>query len=187
MAKLPPTDRTRIWNSFFQLAWAEAKCLFEAKNGCTSPSIFAPRGGMLADEQRRVLATLVFCTLAVEARANHLIQKLLDDKRISEAEAEAAQRIPTEQKWFLLPKLAGRRRRLRADAGPHQSIKEICARRNALVHVDFGKLSDQLPNAGKTLSLFNGFIEAMEDMNVLLRDARQPRKRVVRLGKFACR
>ncbi len=186
MARLTPANRTRIWNSFFHLAWTEAKCLFEAKNRCQSIGTFAPRGGMLSQEQQAVLATLVFCTLSVEARANHLIEKLVDDNRISEAEADAARRVATEQKWFLLPKLAGRRRRLRADAGPHQSVKEICTRRNALVHVDFVRLSDQLPDAGKMLSLFNGFVHAMEDMNVLLRDARRLRKRVTRLGKFAC-
>jgi hypothetical protein len=187
MATLRPAERTRIWNGFFQLAWTEAKCLFEVKNACHSRGTFAPRGGTLNEEQRRVLGTLVFCTLAIEARANHLIQKLLDDRRISEAEADAAQRIATEQKWFILPKLAGRRRRLRADAGPHQSIKEICTRRNALVHVDFARLSNQLPDPGKMLSLFNGFVQAIEDMNVLLGDARRPRKRVMRLGRFACR
>ena len=129
---------------------------------------------------------MAFCTLAIEARANHLIDKLLDDNRISRAESVAAQRIAPEQKWFLLPKLAGRRRRLPDNAGPHQAVKEICTRRNALVHVDFGKLSEQLPAPRKMLSLFRGFVQAMEDMNVLMRDTRGPRKRVTRLAEFKC-
>ena len=65
-------------------------------------------------------------------------------------------------------------------------MKQICARRNALVHVHFGKLSKQLPTPGEMLALFKGFVEAIEDMNVLLRDARRPRKRVTRLTQFEC-
>lgn len=184
MLKAP--DRVRLWNSFFHLAWQNAKGLFEIWKSCTSSATFTPKGGMLNDEERATLATVAFCTLAIEARANHCIQKLLEDHRITERECEAAQRLSPEAKWFLLPKLAGRRRALRSDRGPHQAVSQICSLRNDLVHVKFDKLSKQLPQPGTMLSLFDRLVEAFEDMNVILRDARRPRRRVRRIGTFKC-
>lgn len=179
-------DRVRLWNSFFYLAWQNAKGLFEIQNSCTSSARFAPKGGMLNNKQRATLATVAFCTLAIEARANHCIQKLLEDRRITERECEAAQRLSPEAKWFLLPKLAGRRRALRSDSGPHQVVSQICGLRNDLVHVNFAKLSNKLPQPSAMLSWFDRLVEAFEDMNVVLRDARRPRRRVRRVGTFKC-
>lgn len=183
---LKAQDRVRLWNSFFYLAWQSAKRLFEISRGCETSAVFTPKGGMLEDEQRASLAAVIFCTLAIEARANHVIQKLLEDGRITDRESEAAQRLPPEAKWFLLPKLAGRRRALRSDAGPHQVVSQICALRNDLVHVRFHKLVERLPQSGTMLSYFGRLVEAFEDMNILLRDARRPRGRVLRMGRFKC-
>lgn len=177
-------DRVRLWNSFFYLAWQNAKNLFEILNHCTSSQTFRPKGGMLDDERRAALATVAFCTLAIEARANHVIQKLREAGRITERECEAAQRLSPEAKWFLLPKLAGRRRVLHADIGPHQAVSQICSLRNDLVHVNFDKLSNRLPDASTMLSWFGRLVEAFEDMNVIIRDTRRHRRRVRQIGRF---
>ncbi len=186
MTKLGPADRVRIWNSFFLLARREAKALFESENHCQAKDGTSPLGGMLNEEQRLVLATLVFCTLAVEARANHLIHKLVEEGKISEAEGDAAEWLAPERKWFLLPKLAGRRKSLQPRTSPHRAVVEICAMRNDVAHVRFARLSKRLPTPGKMLALFAEFVDAMDDMNTVLRDSRGPRKRVREMGRFEC-
>ncbi len=181
MAKRQPSnpDRVRVWNSFFHQARAEARRL----NASEVPlGGFDPEGGRLTDEQQTVLAVLALCTLAIEARTNHLIIELAEKGRLSQVESEAAQRLPPLEKWVLLPRLAGRKGRVQTDRSPHQAVAEICNRRNALVHVHFDKLTTQLPDKARMLRLFSGFVEAMEDMNVLLGRASRPRKRVLRLG-----
>ena len=110
-------ERVRLWNTFYDLR-GKMKNLFEIRNHCASSQIFKPKGGMLDEERRVTLSTVVFCTLAIEARANHVIQKLREANRITKQECEAAQRLSPEAKWFLLPKLAGRRQALRANSGP---------------------------------------------------------------------
>src|SRR5947207_1318765 len=114
---------------------------------------FSPLGGMLAEEPTAVLGALAFCALAVEARANHLIEKLFEANRLTRKEAEAASFLAPERKWFLLPKLAGRRRSLRPDVYPHKAIAEICSLRNAIAHVQFDRLSTRLPDSDALLEL----------------------------------
>src|SRR5262245_28872945 len=75
-AMATPEQRVTIWNSFFRLAWSEAKRVFELSKGCTSNDEFVPSGGTLGDEASHVLAALVFCVFSIEARANHLIEEL---------------------------------------------------------------------------------------------------------------
>ena len=179
-------ERVRLWNTFYYLAWQNTKNLFEIRNHCASSQIFKPKGGMLDEERRVTLSTVVFCTLAIEARANHVIQKLREANRITKQECEAAQRLSPEAKWFLLPKLAGRRQALHANSGPHQAVSEICALRNDLVHVKFDKLSKKLPSPDTMLSWFERLVEAFEDMNVVLGDTRHHRRRVQQIGRFKC-
>jgi hypothetical protein len=174
----------RIWNTFFSDAWISAKTVFESKSGTTSTRTFRPQGGTLSDEARAILQTLTQCTLAIEARANHLIDELVERGRVSEEEANAIQRLNPRQKWFLLPKLYGSRKKLRSDVAPHQAVVEICALRNELVHVNFRRLNDRLPKSAKMLSLFEQFVKAVADMNVILRRTRRVQKRLVRIGKF---
>lgn len=185
-AMLNAADRVRLWNSFFYLAWQNAKELFEIQHDCKTSHRFKPKGGMLEDKRRTVLSTVAFSTLAIEARANHIIQKLYEAGRITETESYAAQRLSPEAKWFLLPKLAGRRRALKAGTGPHQAVRQICGLRNDLVHVKFGELSKKLPDAGAMLSWFERLIEAFEDMNVILRETRHQRRRVREITRFKC-
>lgn len=187
MKHLPTADRVRLWNSFFHLARRDAKALFELREGCEAVEPPQSLGGMLSAEQTAVLGTLALCTLAVEARANHLIQKLVDQRRLSPEEGEAAEHLSTDQKWSLLPKLAGRRRRIRRDRRPHQAICEICSLRNDVVHVRFGKLSTKLPPPDKMLSLYAGFVDAMVDMNNILGDSRGYPRRVQQMARFKCK
>src|SRR5947207_1510169 len=116
-----PEERVTIWNSFFKLAWQEAKCVFEHSRQCTSSETFTPAGGTLGDEESHVLAALVFCVFSIEARANHLIEGLREDGVITADVASAARRLPPKEKWFLLPTLAGKPNQLTSDSGPHQA------------------------------------------------------------------
>jgi hypothetical protein len=183
MAKRQTTnpDRVKVWNSFFHQARAEAMRL---DAGEAPLGGFSPEGGRLTDEQQMVLTVLALCTLAIEARTNHLIIELAEKGRLSQVESEAAQRLPPLEKWVLLPRFAGRKGRVQTDRNPHQAVAEICNRRNALAHVHFDKLTKHLPDKAKMLHLFHGFVEAMEDMNVLLGRHTKPHKTVLELGRI---
>jgi hypothetical protein len=181
------TDRVRIWNTYLGLAWSEAKSLFETANNCECHEEFRPKGGKLPPEQAHALATLVLCTLAIEARANHLIDEMVERRQISKKLGEAAQRLRTDEKWFLLPRLAGKRKQLDPSKPPHQAVRDICALRNSLMHVKYESLlRRQLPPTRKVLSYFRYFLEAEEDMNVVLGRVRAPRQRVLDMGQFSC-
>jgi hypothetical protein len=73
--ELSNPDRVKIWNSFFHQARAEARSL---SGGPAVDAGFEPRGGRLSNEQQSILTLLALCTLAVEARANHLIIELTE-------------------------------------------------------------------------------------------------------------
>ena len=173
-------DRVRLWNSLLHQARAEARNL---ANNRAPDGGFEPRGGRLSNEQQSILTLLALCTLSIEARANHLIIELVERGKLSADQGRSAQRLPPLDKWLLLPSLAGRRTKIATDKAPHQAVAEICRRRNGLMHINFQKLrSSDMPSKTKMLALFRGFVEAMEDMNVMLRRVRAPRKRVLRLG-----
>ena len=181
---IEPTDRVKIWNSFFKLAWTEAKSLHEESTSTSSAKEFDPLGGTLSEVEFHTLATMVLCNLAIEARANHLIDEMVEEGKITQSEGEAARWIPTQHKWFLLPKLAGVTAKLDDASGPHQAIAQICSLRNNLLHVNYAGLQKQLPKPGAALSLFAKFVEAMEDMNVILGRHEKHQKEVLELRKF---
>ena len=142
---LPNPERVQIWNTFFHQAWLEAKTLHEKSHGSHVTKHFKPKGETPAWNDRAVLALLVQCTLAIEARANHLIDELIKKNEITEAEGRAAQQLPARGKWFLLPRIAGVKTHLSDKTSPHQAIAEICAMRNNLAHVNFKRLRSALP------------------------------------------
>ena len=181
-----PEQRVTIWNSFFKLAWQEAKCVFEHSRQCTSSDTFAPSGGTLGDEASHVLAALVFCVFSIEARANHLIEELREDGTITADLADAAHWLPPKQKWFLLPALAQKPNRLTATSGPHQAVAQLCDLRNDLMHVRYDRLAEKLPTSQTALSYFARFVEAMEDMNVVLGRHENPLPEVLKIGQFQC-
>ncbi len=177
-------ERVRIWNSFFALAREEAKRVFEISEKCKVKDDWLPKGGILHEEAMRILATLVLCNLAIEARANHLLEELFEEGRISEDVADAARQLSTKHKWFLLPALAGKSTTLSASAGPHQAIAELCGLRNDCIHVNYDQLLKNLPPAGKILSCFRRFVEAMEDLNVVLGRHSQADPDILKIGTF---
>lgn len=178
------TDRVKIWNTFFKLAWEEAKSLYETSTGEKSSKTFDPLGGTLPGKEFHTLATLVLCNLAIEARANHLIDELEEKGTISKDVAEAARWLPTKQKWFLVPALARISTTPDSSKMPHQAISEICGHRNNLIHVKYAKLKQNLPAPKNTLNLFDNFVKAMEDMNVVLRRIEKERDEVLVIGNF---
>ena len=182
----PAGDRVPIWNSFFKLAWSEAKRCFEINHSCTSGSTFDPvDGGTLPRDQHHALAAITLCSLAIEARANHLIDELAEDGGLSKDTARAAKWLPTKEKWFLLPALAGKGIQLSAAIQPHQAIAQICDLRNEIMHVRFDEIVRKLPAVGTIEGYFMGFVEAMEDMNVVLeRGVPAPRPEVLAKGRF---
>ena len=185
--KATPSDRVRIWNTFFGLAWNQAREVYECEHACEIDDSFRPLGGTLDRDTTLAIGTLLMCALAIEARTNHLIEELVDNGIISRSAGDAAQWLRSEEKWFLLPRLAGKRGDLDADRQPHQAIREICAFRNDLIHVKYKSLATKLPpSPAKVLSLYENFVVAMEDMNVVLGRKRRARKRVLALGKFRC-
>ncbi len=177
-------ERVPIWNSIFGLAWEQAKALHELSVGRRSRRTFRPAGGTLSESEQHSLAAVVFCNLMIEARANHLIEGLVESGKISEDVGEAARRLPPKDKWFLLPALAGVRASLDSASSPHQAVAQVCGLRNDAVHVKYDRLRKQLPKPGAMLNYFRLVVEAMEDMNVVLRRTRRPRSTVLRIGRF---
>ncbi len=171
MKTLDNPERVKFWNSVLDLARAHAVDLSQGGGISGGKRL---KGGKLSAERQSSLAVLTFATLAIEARANHLIDELREEGKITADVAEAAQRLLPGYRWFILPKLAGRRRGLRDDIPPHQAIKRICSRRNPLMHFKFSRL--QLFPRGEMISLFNDFVDAMEDMNVALGFVRRGRR-----------
>ena len=178
--------RVRIWNSFFKLAWSEAKHCFELDHNCQSDSEFEPiLGGTLLPKQHHCLAAITLCALAIEARANHLIDELIENG-LSADTGRAAKWLPPKEKWFLLPSLAGKTAKLSSASQPHQAIAQICDLRNDIMHVKFDEIAKKLPAVGTVEGYFRGFVAAMEDMNIVLgRDITSPRPEVLSKGKFA--
>ena len=131
-----------------------------------------------------MLALLVQCTLAVEARANHLIDELIEKSEITEAEGRTAQQLPARDKRFLLPRIAGVKTPLSDKTIPHQAIVEICTMRNNLAHVNFKRLRSALPNPSKMLALVRDFGLAVDGMNIKLKRSRKGNTRLRAVGKF---
>jgi len=178
-------DRVKIWNTFFKLTWEEASSLYETSKGKECVKTFIPAGGTLPTEEFHRLATLVLCNLAIEARANHLIDELEEQKKINKEVAEAAKWLPTKHKWFLLPSLAKEHKTIDFGKLPHQAISEICDLRNDLLHVKYKSLlTKKLPSSAETLSLFRNFVWAMENMNVILGRISKERREVLEIGNL---
>jgi hypothetical protein len=177
-------ERIAIWNSSFKLAWSETKAVFET-GGQKSSAVFGALP-ILSDEEHHVLAAVVLCNLAIEARANHLIEDLVEQKRITKAVGRAAQHMPPKHRWFLIPTLAGMKTSLSPDKDPHRAIVKLCDLRNSVMHVNYEELKDKLPAQADMLSYFRNFVNAMEDMNVTLGkgDRTEPKPEVLRLGQF---
>ena len=178
-------NRVAIWNAFFKNAWLESKKLYEitCEEKCTKDFNVANTPELSDDEYHRLFA-IIQCYFAIEARINHLIDELMEDKVITKDLGEEARRIPTKAKWFLIPTLAGKQNTLDSASGPYQVIAQICDLRNEFIHVNYPLLKKKLPSAKTILSYFKRFVEAMEDMNVVLGRHDKPNQDIISLGTF---
>ncbi len=131
-----------------------------------------------------MLAAVVLCNLMIEARANHLIEELVESGKVSDGVGQAARWLPPKQKWFLLPALAGKASALDSKSGPHQTVAQVCDLRNDALHVKYATLRKRLPKPGAMLSYFQRIVAAMEDMNVVLARVPSQRPEVLRIGRF---
>ncbi len=96
-------ERVEIRNSFLHLARNSIVELVRAGNVGSSPRRSRAAGDRLSEQRERVLAALAFCTLAIEARINHLAYEEREANRITEKEFDAILHLPPQHKWFLLP------------------------------------------------------------------------------------
>lgn len=176
------TERVKVWNTFFKLARDEATSLkkLQNPNWVRQRHFFA--GSTLDKEKTGSLALVAWCLLAVEAREAHLIEELKDKGKLTKQEASAFHFIGIKEQWALLPKLAGRRTVISFDKSPHQAIAELASLRNDLFHVRYEDLVRKLPSTQTALSLFNNFVAAMEDMNVILGRHRKPDRNVLKIA-----
>ena len=173
------TERVKVWNTFFELAHDEAASLKRLQKPTWVAKHHTFLGGTLDDEKTRSLAVVAWCYLALEARVSHLIDELKDDHVLSDDEALAAHFLPTKEKWALLPKLAGKSKTVSFGRPPQQAIAELASLRNDVLHVKYDHLVKRLPTPKKAVKLFNEFVDAMEDMNVVLGRHPQPDSNVL--------
>jgi len=173
------TERVKVWNTFFKFARDEAASLKRLQNPTWVAKHHTFLGGTLDDEKMRSLAVVAWCYLALEARVSHLIEELKDNHVLSTHEASAVHFLRTKEKWALLPKLAGKSMTVSFDRPPHQAIAELSSLRNHLFHVNYDRLVERLPSAQNAVKLFNEFVEAMEDMNVVLGRHPEPDRNVL--------
>jgi hypothetical protein len=162
-------DRARIWNSLFALAWSEASWIIERANGDRVSRAFDPPAGLLSEEDRHIVAAVLWCHAAMEARANHLVEELFEAGAISEDVARAARSLAPGDKWFLIPTLAGSQAWLNAASPPHRVIALLCDLRDDIVRLDDTALRERLPSAATMIGYVEEFVAALEDLNVILR------------------
>jgi hypothetical protein len=162
-----PEERVNIWNSYFCESHNFAKKLKKSKK------LDCPRleGETLTLEQHYSLMTMVHLTLAVEARANHLLHELAEKGIISKTKRDEIRKVNGKERWALLPTLVGKDK-ISYNDDPHDVIKEIFKFRNRFIHVRFHEdefISD-IPDKDKALHCYNRFIYAMANMNEIIRE-----------------
>lgn len=162
-------DRVKIWNSYLTEARKFADRLKNRLGNTDFPPVSLERG-TLSEEEHYIIMTIIHSVLAAEARANHLLHELKEEGIIDKRLRDVVLKSNLETRWALLPKLAGKQHKLDYSHRPHQAIRELFKYRNQLIHVIFKKKDfiQKLPSKRKTISLYNDFVEAMEDMNVKL-------------------
>jgi hypothetical protein len=163
---LDEVGRVKVWNTFFKLAREQAVSAKKSHDIHWTDPGHDFLGGTLDDEQIHSLGIVTWCLMALEAREAHLIEELKGKKRLTPRKAKAAHFRDIREQWALLAKLAGKD--VRFEEPPHQAIRDLDRLRNHLFHVNFGRLLEILPSPEDAVSLFNDFVRAMEDMNVIL-------------------
>ncbi len=186
--------RVKIWNTFFKMARDSAVSLKQFE----SPSWKDPgydwdkpgSGGTLGEEDMLKLSLLSWCILAAQARSSHLIQECKEDGFIYDNQAESFSQLNFKQQWLILPVINTKphcKYKIDFKEYPHKVIKELYEIRDKLFHVNHNELKKQLDGitSDELLDYFVHFVEAMEDMNVILeRDGRtEPKPEVLEIAK----
>jgi hypothetical protein len=86
-------DRVAIWNSYFKMAWSATRVVFES-DGSKAANTFATDPPPLSDDEHGRLAAVLLSTLAIEARANHLIDDLIEQQKLDPLVGKAAKYAP---------------------------------------------------------------------------------------------
>ncbi len=162
-------DRVKIWNSYLLEARKFANDLKKLTGDMNFPPV-SLAGGTLSKEEHYIMMTIIHSVLAAEARANHLLHDLKEKGLINERLRNVILKSNVKTRWALLPELAGKQYELSYDKSPHRAVSELFKYRNQLIHVIYREedFIQKLPTKSKTIGLYNDFVEAMEDMNVIL-------------------
>ncbi len=138
------SERVQVWNTFFKLARDSGISLKKLQKPSWEGSEHQFSGGLLDDKKMGSLALIAWCFLALESRANHLLEELYENGALSKKEVEAIRFLRTDQKWALLPKLAGKTSRIDFSQSPHSCVAELSALRNDIFHVNYDRLLKRL-------------------------------------------
>ena len=170
-------ERVKIWNTFFKLARDSAVLLKKFESPSWKDTGYdwdkPSSGGTLEEEDVLKLSLLSWCILAAQARSSHLIQECKEDGFIDANQAESFSRLNFKQQWLILPVINEKphcKYKIDFEQYPHKVIKELHEIRNNLFHVNHNALKKQLDKiaSDKLLDYFVAFVDAMEDMNVIL-------------------
>ena len=83
---------------------------------------------------------------------------------------------------MILPQVAGKYKKINENHWPHKGIAELYRHRNRLIHIQYQRRDfiGLIPSRQETLKLYNSFIEAVEDMNVILGIIGRKRKTILK-------
>jgi hypothetical protein len=169
--------RVKIWNTFLKMARDGAVSLKQFESPGWKDSGYSwdkqDYGGTLGEEDMLKLSLLSCCILAAQARSSHLIQECKEYGFIDDNQAESFSHLNFRQQWLILPVIYMKphcKYKIDFDQYPHKVIKKLHELRDNLFHVNHERLKNQLDkiDSGELLDYFVHFIDAMEDMNVII-------------------
>jgi hypothetical protein len=163
------TDRVMMWNSYLAEARNYAKKLEESGN-VSDISDIPLEGDTLSPEDHYSLMAVLHIAVAIEARTNHYLHELEEKGMVTRKERDALKWLNIKNRWTLLPRIARADEQVDLEEWPHLAISEIHKLRIKYFHVKFeeNRIVREIPKKNETLQLYNMFIEAQEDMNVVL-------------------
>lgn len=168
MTNIENVDRVEIWNSYL----SEAKRFAEKLKDCgdnDDPSYFTLKGGTLPAKEYYIMMTVIHSALSIEARTNHLLQELREKNEIGGKLFELVLYSKVKDKWRLLPELVNSPHNIDYDMTPHHAISTLFKLRNKFVHISFERDNIfQGLTKNNIIGYYNQWIEAMEEMNVIL-------------------
>ncbi|HEX7898017.1 MAG TPA: hypothetical protein VF950_09680 [Planctomycetota bacterium] len=162
-------DRVKIWNSLLRMARADAINLHDQQSAFPLiDKTWTPKGGTLADDDCHALAMLTHLCQAAEARTNHMIEELSEERRITEPEAHMLKWASLKDRWFSLPRFGRTRKRLDPGKEPQSIVALLAKVRDDIFHVKFDGLHKKLEPMRKP-ELFTRFVEATFELNRVVR------------------